>query len=108
MKTNLKMIPYLLFNIMAFYLLPMIIQDTGSAMFVLLVAIPFICFAAAIVFGIFNAFNWMYPLSVALLFVPTIFIYYNESAAFYITVYGIIAFLGNLIGLIFYKLKRTK
>ncbi len=105
MKVTLKMIPYLLVNIVAFYLLPMVIQDTGSAMFVLLVAIPLICFTTAIVFGVKNSFNWIYPLAVALLFMPTIFIYYNESAAFYLAVYGIIALLGSLIGKIFYKLK---
>lgn len=105
MKTNLKMIPYLLVVIVAFYVLPMVIQDTGSAMAVLLVAIPLICFAAAIVFGVRNALNWIYPLAVALLFVPTIFIYYNESAAFYSVVYGIISLVGNLIGKLFYKIK---
>lgn len=83
----------------------MVIQDTGSAMAVLLVAIPLICFAAAIVFGVRNALNWIYPLAVALLFVPTIFIYYNESAAFYSVVYGIISLVGNLIGKLFYKIK---
>lgn len=105
MKAKLKTVPYLLVNIAAFYLLPMVVQDTGSAMLVLLVAIPLICFVTAIVFGVKNAFHWPYPLLVALLFAPTIFIYYNESAAFYIIVYGVIALVGNLIGKMFYKRK---
>lgn len=106
MKGNLKMIPYLLVNVIAFYILPMIIQDTGSAMLVLLIVIPLICLVTAIVFGIKKSFNWIYPLAVALLFAPTVFLFYNESAAIYIVAYGIIALVGNLIGKIFYK--RTK
>jgi uncharacterized membrane protein len=103
MKVNLKMMPYLLVNIAAFYILPMIIRDMGTALLVLLVAIPLICFATAIVFGVKNSFNWIYSLVVALLFVPTIFIYYNESAAFYAAIYGVLALVGNLIGKILYK-----
>ncbi|MFV0497539.1 MAG: hypothetical protein ACK5L0_05135 [Candidatus Fimivivens sp.] len=40
MNKFLKMLPYILVNFAAFYLLPMIIQDTGSAMFVMLFGIP--------------------------------------------------------------------
>lgn len=108
MKASFKMIPYLLVNAIAFYLLPMIIQDMGSAMLVLLLAIPLICFSIAIVFGVKNSFNWIYPLAVALLFAPTIFIFYNESATFYTAIYGILALVGNLIGKIFYKRNCTK
>ena len=103
MKSYLRMIPYLLVNTLAFYLLPLIMQDTGSAMFVMLVGLPVSCFSTSIVFGARNSFNGFYPLAVALLFTPTIFVFYNESAAFYIVVYGIIALVGNLIGKLFYK-----
>lgn len=103
MKKHLKMIPYLLVNAIAFYLLPIIIKDTGSAMAVVLVFLPLICFLTAIIFGIKNSFNWLYSLAVALLFVPTIFIHYNTSAASYIVAYGIVALVGNFIGKLFYK-----
>lgn len=106
MKAYLKMTPCLLVNALAFYLIPLIIQDTGSAMLVMLLVLPFICFFTSIVFGVRNSFNWVYPLAVALLFAPTIFIYYNESAAVYIVAYCIIALVGNLIGKLFHN--RTK
>ena len=32
-----------------------------------------------------------------ILFVPTIFIFYNESAAVYVLIYGIIAIIGNIL-----------
>lgn len=103
MEKHLKMIPYLLVHIIAFYLLPMIIKDTGSAMFVMLIGIPTLCLVTAIVFGVKNSFQWLYPIIVALLFAPTIFIHYNDSATPYIAFYAVIALAGNLIGKMFYK-----
>ena len=32
------------------------------------------------------------------LFIPTIFIFYNETASIYIGVYGVISLVGNLLG----------
>ena len=101
MKNNMRMLPYLLINAVAFYLIPILIKDTGSAMFVLLIGIPWICLITAVVFGVRNSFNWIYPIAVALLFAPTIFIFYNASAWVYIIGYGAIAFAGNLIGTLF-------
>ena len=53
-----KMTPYLFVNMLAFYLLPMIIRDTGTAMVVMLVGIPLICVTVAIVYGAKNGFTW--------------------------------------------------
>lgn len=107
MKFNRKMIPYLFVNALVFYLLPIAIQDTGSALFLSLLVTPAICFVAAVTFGAKNSFNWFYPVAVALIFTPTIFIYYNESAAIYIAVYGVVALVGNFIGRLLYKPDRT-
>lgn len=98
-----QMIPYLITNIIAFYLLPIMINDTGSAMSIMLLVIPSICLLTSIVYGIKNSFNLVYPFTVAILFLPTILIYYNSTASAYILGYGIIALIGNLIGKLFYK-----
>lgn len=103
MKKYLHMLPYLLVNAISFYLLPMVIKDTGSAMAVMLVGLPVICFVTSIVYGIKNSFSWIYSLAVSLLFAPTIFIFYNESATVYIVTYGVIAVVGNFIGKFFCK-----
>lgn len=105
MKNIKKMMPYLLVNIMVFYLLPFLIQDTGSAMFVLLIGIPICCFIISFIYGIKNSFQWQYGLIVMALFVPTIFIFYNESAVVYIAVYGVISLIGNFLGSKFFKEK---
>ena len=81
-----------------FYLIPILIQDTGSGMFILLIVIPLITLIASIIYGLRNVFDFIYPLIVAILFIPTLFIYYNTSAWTYILVYSMIAVIGELLG----------
>lgn len=93
-----KMLPYLVVLVFAFYLLPFLIKDTGSGMFILLIGIPMICFVVSVIYGMKNSFYWLFSLLVMLLFTPTIFIFYNDSATIYILAYGIISLIGNFIG----------
>ncbi len=93
-----KMLQYLVIIILAFYLLPFLIKDTGSGMFILLIGLPIICLIVSLIYGMKNSFNWLFSLLVMLLFIPTIFIFYNESAAIYILAYGVISVIGNFIG----------
>ncbi len=102
----IKMLPYLLVLLFNFYFLPTLIQDTGSAIFFLLLIIPLICFLCSLVYGIFQGISLYYPLIVAGLFVPSIFIYYNTSAWVYLVVYGILAFIGESLGVHFFKGKK--
>ena len=89
---------YYLIIFIAFYIVPMLIKDTGSAMFILLIVIPLITLITSLVYGLRNTFDFIYPLVIAILFVPTLFIYYNTSAWVYIISYSIIAVIGELLG----------
>lgn len=93
-----KMIPYLLINIGIFYLMPILMKNTGSAILIMLFLIPLACFITSIAYGQKNSFYWLYPILVMLVFIPSIFIFYNESAFIYIFIYGIISGLGSFIG----------
>lgn len=93
-----KMLPYLLIIIFAFYILPLLIKDTGSGMLILLIGIPAICFVVSFIYGIKNSFNWLFSVFIMILFVPSIFIYYNESATIYVLVYGVISIIAQFIG----------
>ena len=94
-KNNLV---YYFIVFIAFYLFPMLIKDTGSGMFILLIVIPLITFITSIIYGLKNTFDFLYPLIIAILFIPTLFIYYNISAWTYIIVYSVIAVVGELLG----------
>ncbi len=78
-------------------------------MVLMLIAIPLITFITSLIYGIKNKFNGLYPFVIALLFIPTIYIYYNHTAAIYIIIYGVIALIGNFIGDLIKKFdKKTK
>ena len=40
----------------------------------------------------------VYSIIVMALFIPTIFIFYNETASIYVGMYGVISIVGNLLG----------
>jgi hypothetical protein len=82
-----------------FYVVPWFIKDTGSAMIIMLILIPLICLIISVFYGIRNGFDFGYILIVAIMFAPSIFMFYNSSAWVYVVVYTVIALLGNLIAL---------
>ena len=98
MKKIREISVYLIVIILAFYVLPAFINDTGTGIFFLLILTPIICFITSIIYGIRHSFNLIFLLIIMALFIPTIFIFYNESAAVYVLIYGIIAAIGNLLG----------
>ncbi len=108
MNRFLKLLPYLIVNVIAFYLFPLFMQNTGTAIIFLLVGIPLVCFISAFIYGVKNNFSWSYPVIVALLFTPSIFIFYNHTAWVYIVGYAIIAFIGSLVGKLLYNKKQQK
>ena len=83
--------------LIAFYIVPMLIKDTGSGMFILLI-VCLITLITSLIYGLRNTVDFIYPLIVAILFIPTFFIYYNISAWVYIIAYSLIAFIGELLG----------
>jgi len=101
MKNLKSMLPFWIIILLGFYALPFAIQNTGSAMLVLLIAVPLICFVCGLLFGIKNGFSLIFSLVIAILFIPAIFIFYNATAWIYIVAYFFIPFVGNLIGMVF-------
>lgn len=89
--------------ILSFYALPFLIRDTGSAMFVLMIAMPIICLITAFVYGIKNGFRWRYAIATGVIFAPSVFIFYNSSAWGYIIAFAVSSLLGNLLALPFRK-----
>lgn len=51
-------------------------------------------------------FNILIVLLIAVLFIPTVLIYYNKTALIYAIIYFILAFIGGFIGDLFYKRKN--
>ena len=98
MKIFKGMLPYLGGIVATFYLLPLCMRDTGGAMLILLFAMPVLCLAISFAYGRKRGFHPLYPLAVCLCFLPSIWIFYNESALIYAAVHGALALLGSFLG----------
>lgn len=108
------MIPFLIVNAVMFNLLPLAcsIMDVNDAtaycgVFLLLIIFPVISFVSSLLLGINKGICWLYPVFTAMLFIPAIFIYYNDSAFIYMIIYAILALAGNLIGSLFTKRSKN-
>lgn len=102
-KKLIAFIPYIIVLAADFYLLPCLINDTGIAMLMMLCVMPLITFICSVIYGVRQGFDFLLPITAVILFIPTIFIYYNESAWVYVIIYGIVSIAGNGIGRLFYK-----
>lgn len=51
---------------------------------------------------------YLYPVIIAVLFVPSVFIYYNESALIYSVWYLVVSSIGLTMGIIFHKLTHIR
>ena len=94
----------LLLQILIFYLLPLIMPDPFVLVFLLLL----LTFILAILIGlkIKTKIKYLYPIIVAIIFLPSIFLYYNLSALIHSLWYLVIAYLGLINGIIISKQKN--
>ena len=96
---------YLVLLGLLFYLSPILISDTGSAMFFLLGVFPAICFGCSVICGLKHTSFWCI-LSVPVLFIPSGLIFYQwpfEVGVFYALGYTLIALIGQIVGILFSK-----
>jgi len=97
------------FFVLIYYLLPAPFLHAGVPGWLLLLGInPLACFISGIVFGLICGIKKsaiLHPLIAAIAFIPTLYIYYNDSALIYLAFYVIIAVMGIGIGWIIYLKK---
>lgn len=96
------LLPYLLVLAADFYLLPLLMRDTGAAMFLMLCVMPVIALASGVIYGVRSGFCVLLPIAAALLFLPTVWIHYNATAWVYAPAYGVVVLIGMGLGRIFY------
>lgn len=103
MRKDLRgLLPYLLALAADFYLLPLLIRDTGTAMLLMLCVIPFAAFADGVLCGVRRGIRPLLPAAALVLFLPTVPLYYNFTAWVYGPVYGVVVLLGCCLGRVFY------
>ena len=100
MKSYVKELIILLIQLFMFYIFPLFAGPTDAIGMVLLILL--VTLILSIILGIISKekIKYFYPIIVAIVFIPSIFIYYNRSALIHSIWYLIISTTGLLIGTI--------
>lgn len=97
---------YIVIAIMYYFIPLYLVKDAGSGIFLLLTAIPTIVFLISLIYAKKNGFKWYFSIIVGLLWFPNVFIL-NDSASSYTMVYGAISFIGQMIGNLLRKYRKS-
>lgn len=108
MKKYLKELIILILQMFLFYISPLFAGPTDAMGMVLLIII--VTFILSFVIGIISKkkIKYLYPIIVSIIFIPTIFIYYNESAFIHTIWYLIDSVIGLLLGVGMRKIFSSK
>ena len=98
MKRYLKEIIILLLQLFMFYIFPLFAGPTDMMGMVLLIILS--TFVLSFVLGCISKerIKYLYPVIISILFIPSVFIYYNESALIHAVWYLVISFIGMIVG----------
>lgn len=108
MKRFIKEIVILLIQLFMFYILPLFAGPTDAIGMVLLIILA--TFVLSIIIGSISKekIKYLYPIIIPILFIPSVFIYYNESALIHSIWYLVVSSVGLIFGTIIYKLTHRK
>ncbi len=98
MKSYRKELVALLIQLFVFYIFPLFAGPTDAIGMVLLIVIATLLLSVVLGAVSDNRIKWLYPISAAILFVPSVFIFYNESALIHAVWYLVVSAIGLSIG----------
>lgn len=98
MKKYLKEIIILILQLIVFYLLPLTAGPADTMGLIVLIILS--TFILSFLLGIISKekIKYLYPIVISILFIPTVFIYYNDTALIHILWYLIDSYIGLIIG----------
>lgn len=106
MKKYAKELLILLIQLFIFYIFPLLAGPTDAMGMVFLIIVA--TFLLSIIIGSISdrEIKYLYPIIAATLFIPSVFIYYNETAMVHFGWYLVVSMVGLFIGVIIHKLTR--
>lgn len=106
MKRFVKEIIILIIQLFMFYIFPLFAGPTDAMGMVFLIIVT--TFILSIIIGSISKekIKYLYPIVIVILFIPSVFIYYNESALVHSIWYLIVSFIGLILGTVIYKLSN--
>ena len=104
MKKYVKELVIYVLQLFMFYIFPLFAGPTDMMGMVLLIIIS--TFVLSVIMGSISKekIKYLYPIIVAVIFIPTVMLYYNSSALIHSVWYLVVSAIGLLIGTIIYKL----
>ena len=108
MKKYIKEAIIFLIQLLMFYVFPLFAGPTDAMGMVLLII--WATLSLSLVLGAMsgNKLKYLYPFATALAFIPSVFIYYNESALIHAVWYLVVSGVGLLVGSIARRLIYKK
>ena len=108
MQKFVKEIIILIIQMFMFYIFPLFAGPTDAMGMVLLIILA--TFILSVIIGSISKekIKYVYPLIISILFIPSVFIYYNETALVHSMWYLVISSVGLAFGSIMYKLTHIK
>lgn len=104
MKKYIKEIVILVIQLLVFYLFPLLSGPSGEMGMIMLMVLA--TMMLSVVLGSVSKYKikFLYPVVIALLFIPSVFLYYNESALIHALWYLAASAIGLGLGIITQKM----
>jgi len=100
MKKYMKEIILLLIQLCMYYILPLFAGPTDIMGMVFLILLITLILSILLVFTSKEKIKYLYPIIISIIFIPSVFIYYNKSALVHSLWYLIDSSIGMLVGTI--------
>ena len=99
MKKYSKEVIILLIQLLMFYVYPLLGEKNNPFGMVLMIVL--VTFILSIIAGriMEDKVKYLYPIVISVLFIPSVFIYYNESVLIHSVWYLVISFIGIRLGI---------
>ncbi len=104
MKRYIKETIILILQMFMFYIFPLFAGPTDAMGMVVLIWLSTIILSMVMTAISCEKIKYVYPVIIAILFIPSVFIYYNESALVHSLWYLCSGYIGCIMGLVIYKL----
>ena len=91
-------LPYVFVMLCGFYMLPPLLRSVVGETVLLLAILPGLCLLCAAIYGWRHRISWLYPCVMAVLFVPAVFLFFDQNDLIYVAAYAVTTLAGCLIG----------
>lgn len=108
MRKYIKEFTILVMQLFMFYIFPLFAGPTDAMGMVFLIILA--TFLLSFIIGSFSdeKLKYLYPIAIAILFIPSVYLHYNDSAMIHSIWYLVVSTIGLLIGILIHRLIYKK